>query len=46
MLPCVMDQLRMDIDAGALNVLMEEEFGIWETPEGTTYVDGEVPLTR
>ena len=36
----------MDINAGALNVLMEEEFGIWETPEGTTYIDGEVPLMR
>jgi hypothetical protein len=45
-LPRVMEQLRVDIDAGALNALTEEEFGIWDTPEGTTYVDGEVPFTR
>ncbi|KAG6371752.1 WD40-repeat-containing domain protein [Boletus reticuloceps] len=38
----VMDQLRVDIDAKALGALTEEDLGIWETPEGTTYVDGKV----
>ena len=40
-LPRVMDQLREDLDAQVLGALTEEELGIWETPEGTTYVDGE-----
>ena len=39
-LPRVMEQLRDDLDANALNALTEEDIGIWETPEGTTYVDG------
>ncbi|KAI9456473.1 hypothetical protein HD554DRAFT_1845844 [Boletus coccyginus] len=38
-LPRVIDQLRVDIDAGALNALTEAELGIWETPVGTTYID-------
>ncbi|KAH0828924.1 armadillo-type protein [Lanmaoa asiatica] len=38
-LPRVMDLLRVDIDAETLNALTEEEIGIWETPEGTSYVD-------
>ncbi|KAF8553713.1 ARM repeat-containing protein [Imleria badia] len=37
--PRVMDQLRVDIDAKALGALTEEDIGMWETPEGTTYVD-------
>lgn len=44
-LPRVMDQLRVDIDAAALGALTEEDLGIWETPEGTTYVDGETALS-
>ncbi|KAG1762385.1 armadillo-type protein [Suillus occidentalis] len=32
-------QLRTDIDPSTINALSEAEFGIWETPEGTTYVD-------
>lgn len=39
-----MDQLRVDVDAKALNALTEEDIGIWETPEGSTYVDGECPV--
>ncbi|KAF8434348.1 armadillo-type protein [Boletus edulis BED1] len=38
-LPRLMDQLRVDINAKALGALTEEDLGIWETPEGTTYVD-------
>jgi hypothetical protein len=40
-LPKVMDQLRTDIDPLTINALTDAEFGIWETPEGMTYVDGE-----
>ena len=39
-LPRVMDQLKVDIDGEALGRLTEEDTGIWETPEGTTYIDG------
>ncbi|KIK38679.1 hypothetical protein CY34DRAFT_809070, partial [Suillus luteus UH-Slu-Lm8-n1] len=38
-LPKIMEQLRTDIDPSTINALSEAEFGIWETPEGTTYVD-------
>ena len=41
-----MGQLWVDIDAQALNALTEEEFGILETPEGSTYVDGRLPCVR
>jgi hypothetical protein len=40
-LPKIMEQLRTDIDPSTINALSEAEFGIWETPEGMTYVDGE-----
>ncbi|KAF9234000.1 armadillo-type protein [Melanogaster broomeanus] len=42
-LPRIMDQLRVDVDVAALNGLTEDDIGIWETPEGTTFVDGRVP---
>jgi len=35
-----MRQLRADIDSSTINALTETEFGIWETPEGMTYIDG------
>ncbi|KIJ11894.1 hypothetical protein PAXINDRAFT_157123 [Paxillus involutus ATCC 200175] len=38
-LPRIMDQLRLDVDGAALNGLTEDDLAIWETPEGTTYVD-------
>ncbi|KAG2158689.1 armadillo-type protein [Suillus bovinus] len=38
-LPKIMEQLRADIDPSKINALSEAEFGIWETPEGMTYVD-------
>ncbi|KAG1731829.1 armadillo-type protein [Suillus paluster] len=38
-LPKVTEQLRADINSSTINALSEAEFGIWETPEGTTYVD-------
>ncbi|KAF8131842.1 armadillo-type protein [Boletus edulis] len=45
-LPRLMDQLRVDINAKALGALTEEDLGIWETPEGTTYVDCCVRASR
>ncbi|KAG2360727.1 ARM repeat-containing protein [Suillus spraguei] len=38
-LPKVMEQLRADINPSTINALSQAEFGIWETPEGMTYVD-------
>ncbi|KAG6835384.1 hypothetical protein H0H93_001976 [Arthromyces matolae] len=38
-LPRLIDQLRSDMDQDVVNALTESDFGIWETPEGTTYVD-------
>ncbi|KAF5363220.1 hypothetical protein D9758_008404 [Tetrapyrgos nigripes] len=38
-LPRIMDQLRTDINADIINSLTEFDFGVWSTPEGTTYVD-------
>ncbi|KAF9059496.1 armadillo-type protein [Rhodocollybia butyracea] len=38
-LPRILDQLRDDINVDALNALTEVDFGIWATPEGTTFVD-------
>ncbi|TFY83754.1 hypothetical protein EWM64_g252 [Hericium alpestre] len=37
-LPRIIDQLRTDIDSG-LRSLTETDFGMWQTPEGVTYVD-------
>ncbi|KAG2115671.1 armadillo-type protein [Suillus cothurnatus] len=38
-LPNIMEQLRADINPSTINALSEVEFGIWEMPEGMTYVD-------
>ncbi|KAK1228592.1 translational activator of GCN4 [Marasmius sp. AFHP31] len=38
-LPRVMDQLKQDMSPDAVNSLTELDFGVWSTPEGTTYVD-------
>ncbi|KAG6810659.1 hypothetical protein H0H92_010871 [Tricholoma furcatifolium] len=38
-LPRIVEQLRTDIDPAVINALTESDFGIWMTPEGTTYVD-------
>ncbi|KAG6896538.1 hypothetical protein C0992_007574 [Termitomyces sp. T32_za158] len=35
----IMNQLREDINPVVVNALTESEFGIWLTPEGTTYID-------
>lgn len=40
-LPRIMDQLSVDIDVDGINGLTETDFGIFETPEGTAFVDGE-----
>jgi len=36
-----MDQLKADLDPITLNSLTDLDYGIWQTPEGTTFVDGE-----
>jgi len=36
-----MDQLKADLDPIILNSLTDLDYGIWQTPEGTTFVDGE-----
>ncbi|THU98405.1 ARM repeat-containing protein [Dendrothele bispora CBS 962.96] len=38
-LPRIVDQLRDDINVNVLNSLTDFDFGVWSTPEGTTYVD-------
>ncbi|KAF9266994.1 ARM repeat-containing protein [Marasmius fiardii PR-910] len=38
-LPRIIDQLKQDVNREAINSLTEVEFGVWSTPEGTTYVD-------
>ncbi|KAG1832884.1 armadillo-type protein [Suillus subalutaceus] len=38
-LPKIMEQLRADTDPSTIKALSEAEFGIWQTPEGMTYVD-------
>ncbi|THH11230.1 hypothetical protein EW146_g8121, partial [Bondarzewia mesenterica] len=37
-LPLVMEQLRMDLDS-KVKTLRDEDFGIWNTPEGTSFID-------
>ncbi|KAI6043543.1 armadillo-type protein, partial [Pisolithus marmoratus] len=41
-MPRIMGQLRADIDVQSINDLTETDFEIYETPEGTTYTDGDV----
>lgn len=38
-LPRIIDQLRADINPSVVNTLTDADFGVWLTPEGTTYVD-------
>jgi hypothetical protein len=40
-LPRIIGQLRTDLDPVAANALTDFEFGVWSTPAGTTFVDGE-----
>jgi len=42
-LPRVMEQLRLDINPTVVNSLTETELGIWATPKGVTFVDGDFP---
>ncbi|KAE9398973.1 ARM repeat-containing protein [Gymnopus androsaceus JB14] len=35
----ILDQLKEDINVDAINSLTELDFGIWATPEGTTFID-------
>lgn len=39
-LPRVVEQLRADINPETINALTDLDLGVWATPEGTTFVDG------
>ncbi|KAG6913543.1 hypothetical protein DXG01_006072 [Tephrocybe rancida] len=42
-LPRIMEQLQADINSTVANVLTKFDLGVWKlTPEGTTYVDGQL----
>ncbi|KAJ3828802.1 translational activator GCN1 [Lentinula raphanica] len=38
-LPKILQQLRQDINVDVLNSLTTDDYGIWSTPEGTTFID-------
>ncbi|KAJ4478479.1 armadillo-type protein [Lentinula aciculospora] len=38
-LPKIFEQLKQDIDVDILDSLTEDDFGIWATAEGTTFID-------
>ncbi|KXN82440.1 Translational activator gcn1 [Leucoagaricus sp. SymC.cos] len=38
-LPRIMDQLKADLDPSNLNSLTDFDYGVWQTPEGTAFVD-------
>jgi hypothetical protein len=42
-LPRVMEQLNDDIKPDVLNGISDLDLGVWATPEGTTFVDGQYP---
>lgn len=39
-LPRILDRVRSDLNADEVNSLTELDLGVWDTPEGKTYVDG------
>lgn len=39
-LPKFIEQIRADIDPREIESLNDTDLGIWETPEGKTYIDG------
>lgn len=43
-LPCVMEQLRADINGKKSIALTDEDLGNWETSEGAMYVGGEISI--
>ena len=45
MLPKVVEQLKIDV-ATDIKTLKDEEIGMWATPEGEAYIDGEVVVVR
>jgi hypothetical protein len=40
-LPRIVDQIRLDLEPSLLNSLTDFDYGVWQTPEGTAFVDGE-----
>ena len=43
-LPRILDRVNADLDANEANSLTELDLGVWSTPEGKAYVDGEISL--
>ena len=41
-LPKVVEKISTDIKADDVQSLTDEDLGIWATPEGQTFVDGEI----
>ena len=37
-----MEQLQVDLNPANLNALSDFDLGVWATPEGTTFVDGQL----
>lgn len=44
-LPRIMNQLELDLDPSLLNSLTDFDYGVWQTPEGTPFVDGKAILS-
>lgn len=42
-LPKVVEKISADLKADDLQSLMDEDLGIWATPQGQTFVDGRAP---
>jgi hypothetical protein len=42
-LPRIMEQLNADLSPADLRSLTDFDYGVWQTPEGTTFVDGQEP---
>ena len=40
MIPKVQERIKLDLESGDLKAVTPTDLAIWDTPEGTTYVDG------
>ncbi len=36
-----MDQIKADLEPKVLNSLTDFDYGVWQMPEGTAFIDGE-----
>ena len=39
-IPEVLKRIKLDLENGDLKAVTSTDLGIWDTPEGTTYIDG------